>query len=256
MILLKIMNITKINSLKKEILNVAYTAGEGHIASSFSILDILWVIFDKLLKKNEYNNFILSKGHGCLALYAMLYEKKLIHKKDFYSFCSLGSNLGGHPDKNKLKYITASTGSLGHGLPISVGIALAEKINKTNKKIFCLIGDGETNEGTIWESFLLASNHKLNNLVCIMDHNHSNDRALNLGDMKSKLLAFGWIFSEINGHSHDDIFKIMSKKTNFPHFILANTIKGYGIKDMENNPAWHHRVPNDLELKMMIKELD
>lgn len=242
------------NKLIKKIVDVAYIAKEGHIASSLSVLDILYVLYSEFFFK-ENSNIILSKGHASLGLYAVLEELNLL-EDNLNNFCKFESNLGGHPT-NKIKNIIASTGSLGHGLPLGVGMAMAEKIKETNKKTFVVIGDGELNEGTNWESALIASNHKLNNLTCILDYNHSNDRALKLDDVINKFNAFNWFCLEIDGHNINDIISALKIKTlEKPIFILANTIKGKGIKRMENNPEWHHKSPSELEYKEIIDGLN
>lgn len=240
-----------IKKLIKRIVDVAYKSNEGHIASSLSVLNILYTLYDKILKESDH--FILSKGHASLGLYTILeHFNKLDGNLD--SFCEFDSNLGGHPS-NKIKNITASTGSLGHGLPIGVGMALGEKIKNNNNKVYVIIGDGESNEGTIWESALLASNHKLDNLYCIMDYNHSNDRALKLDSLTDKFNSFGWYTIEVNGHDNDEIEKSLNTKSDKPVFILANTIKGNGIKIMENNPEWHHKSPTIENYNEIIKLL-
>ncbi|OGI27528.1 MAG: transketolase [Candidatus Moranbacteria bacterium RIFOXYB1_FULL_43_19] len=250
--------------LKKRIVKTAFQAGEGHIPSAFSILDILWVLYDKILKITpgkyghpERNRFILSKGHASLGLYAVLGEKGFFSSQELEKFAQYGSFLGGHPDRNKVPGIEASTGSLGHGLPISVGIALGLKIKKIKRaKVYTIIGDGECNEGTIWESLLLASHHQLNNLHCIVDFNHSTDRALGLKNLKRKFLSFGWDTRVIDGHNHKQIFSALKRESKKPIAVIANTIKGAGSRLMENNPAWHHRSPTKEELKQILKELD
>jgi transketolase len=237
--------------LIKRIVDISYKSKEGHIGSSLSILNILYTLYGKILKESDH--FILSKGHASLGLYTILeHFNKLDGNLD--SFCEFDSNLGGHPS-NKIKNVTASTGSLGHGLPMGVGIALGEKIKKNDNKIYVIIGDGESNEGTIWESALLASNHKLDNLYCIMDYNRSNDRALKLDDLIAKFNSFGWYTIEINGHVNNEIEKALSTKSDKPVFILANTIKGNGIKIMENNPEWHHKSPTSENYNEIIKSI-
>lgn len=252
-----------IKKIKRRILNASHNANEGHIPSAFSILDLVWVLYDRVLNfdpclPNDINldRFILSKGHASLALYCVLAEKNFFPKEKLTSFCCYGSVLGGHPDANKVPGVTASTGSLGHGLPIALGIALASKINSASNRIFCLVGDGECNEGTIWEAALLASHHKLSQLCCIVDFNHSTDRALDLGDLAGKFKSFGWDVLVIDGHNHSEIYRALSYKSDdLPVAIIAKTIKGFGIKEMENNPAWHHRSPNSKELEIFLKEL-
>lgn len=253
----------KMIDLKKKILEVSAKANEGHIASAFSIMDILWVLYDKILSVNpkkpndpSRDIFILSKGQASLGLYAILAEKGYFNKKTLESFCEYNSILGGHPDRNKVPGVEASTGSLGHGMPIAVGVALGFKIKDKKQKIFVLIGDGECNEGTIWESALLASHYKLDNLCCIIDYNHSTDRALLIGSIEDKFRSFGWKCLSIDGHNHKEIEKALkTKHINQPLAIITNTIKGFGAKMMENNPAWHHRSPNQEELEILMKEL-
>jgi transketolase len=195
---------TSINKLRNRIIQKAYEDGMGHIPSALSILDIVWNLYDKVMTPDD--QFILSKGHGCMALYAVLEEKGLLR---------WDRKLMGHPKRGGA--ILASTGSLGHGLPIAVGLAKAKKIKGETGNIYVLIGDGECNEGTVWESALIASHHKLDNLKVIVDYNHSGDRALLLGDLKAKFKAFG---IDVD---------------------VRETIKGNGVPFMQNDPSWHNR---------------
>jgi transketolase len=236
------------NHLILRVLELAEKAKEGHIPSALSILDIIWVIYNKfvnvnLIKKKAVNRdfFILSKGHGCLAQYVVLEEKKFFKKKLLNSFCKYRSKFGGHPDSNKINGVECSSGSLGHGFPFAAGIAYGNKLKKIKSKVIALVGDGESNEGTIWETCLISSHHKLNNLICIIDKNKSSDRALKIDDIKKKFMAFGWNAIEINGHCQNQIFNALSKNSKKPLVIIAHTIKGKGIKFMENNPEWHHK---------------
>lgn len=252
----------KINQFKKLIIETSFVSKEGHIPSAFSILDILWVLYDKILKidPHDYRNperdiFILSKGHGSLALYVILAEKGFFSPTELKYFGNFKSMLGGHPDRNKVPGVEASTGSLGHGFPIGVGIALGLKIKKSKSRVFVIVGDGECNEGTIWESALVASHHNLSNLYCIVDHNHSTDRALLIDDLSEKFKSFGWDTCAINGHSHKEIYNALIRKSDKPKVIIANTIKGYGSKSIENNPAWHHKSPSLEELDILLEEL-
>jgi len=190
-------------TLRKRILQKAYEDGMGHIPSALSILDIVWELYDKVMGPDD--QFILSKGHGVMALYAVLEAKGLL---------VWDTKLMGHPKRGGA--ILASTGSLGHGLPIAVGLAMAKKIKGEHGRVFCLIGDGECNEGSIWESALVASHQKLDNLSVIVDYNHSGDRALLLGDLKAKFKAFG-----IDADVRD-------------------TIKGNGVPEIQS-PEWHNK---------------
>ena len=242
--------------IRKLIVQAAHYAGHGHIPSALSIVEIL-IAIDKIKTKDDI--FVLSKGHGCLAYYAYLVQKNVITIDEIRNFGSRDSKLGGHPDRNKIKDVYASTGSLGHGFPISVGSALSRKIQKISGKVICLIGDGESNEGTIWESCMVASKNKLSNLVCIVDNNNSQVRSLPAENLSKKFLSFGWKVWDVDGH---DIKMISRAITDWnsdekPTAVIANTIKGKGIRDIENDMfAWHHRAPNDDEYKKFIKEID
>ena len=234
---------------------------EGHVPSALSILDIIWVIYNKIININllkrrsrKRDFFILSKGHGCLAQYVVLEKKGIIFKKDLNKFCKYNSNFGGHPDSNKIDGIECSTGSLGHGFPFAAGVAYGNKLLNIKSKVITLVGDGECNEGSIWETAMIASHHKLNNLICIVDKNKSSDRALKIDDLKSKFKSFGWHAVNIDGHSQKEIFKALNIKSKKPLAIIANTIKGKGINFMENNPEWHHKNLNqDLFNKIILK---
>ena len=238
-------------------------ANEGHIPAAFSILDILWVLYDRVLdvtpktvNNPNRNRFILSKGHASIGLYVVLAEKGFINQKKLEEFGKFGSCLGGHPDRTKVPGVEASTGSLGHGMPMAVGLALGAKIKKQKSKVYVIVGDGECNEGTIWESAMLAAHHKLDNLYCIVDYNHSSDQALNLGDIREKFKAFGWQAVSIDGHNQKAIYKALTKKSDDkPIAIIAETIKGKGLKIMENNPEWTHKYPKPEELEKFLKEV-
>jgi transketolase len=237
----------------KKILLTCSASKEGHIPSALSIIDLLYVIYkDHVVGGN--GRFVLSKGHASIGLYAILDHFGLL-EEDLSSFCKFDSKLGGHPSC-RLKNVECSTGSLGHGMPFALGLAMSNKIKGIGGRVFTIIGDGESNEGTIWESALLASHQKVNNFCCILDHNHSTDRALDIGDISEKFKSFGWMCSKVNGHDIDSISKVLSKTdTEKPHFILAHTIKGKDIKCMESNPEWHHKSPSATECEDMIKEL-
>lgn len=249
--------------LRRTIISMATNAGEGHIPSALSILDVLWVLYDRVLRIDASNpqsqvrdRFILSKGHASLGLYAILAKKGFFPCSELDNFGKYKGLLGGHPDRNKVPGVETSTGSLGHGFPVSVGIALGLKIRKIDSKVFVLIGDGEANEGSIWESALLAAHHNLSNLCCIVDYNHSTDRALKLGDMVSKFKAFGWASFSINGHDHEAIYSALScSHSSGPLAVVAETIKGFGCSIMENNPEWHHKSPRKEDLTTILEQL-
>jgi transketolase len=251
----------RLQALRVKILKACSHSNEGHVPSAFSILDILYSLYILLPKKSHINFtkndiFVLSKGHAALALYAILDEAKIIGPEWVDTFGDFESNFGGHPDMNKIPGVKASTGSLGHGLPITLGKILAKRTQNVEFRAYCLIGDGELNEGSVWESLMLASHHSMKELTLIIDSNTSSNRALNLGALESKFNSLGFETKNINGHSHKEL---ISGLTNFhahkPIALIANTIKGYGISEMENNPAWHHAAPTQEQLRTFIKDL-
>ncbi len=247
-----------IKNIRTNILKITYKSKSSHIGSCLSIVEILAVLYKKILKKND--RFILSKGHAALALYCTLFEKKIISSKILNSFGSNKTILMNHVS-HKVKGVEFSTGSLGHGLPVAVGKALKFKINKEKNKVFVLLSDGEMNEGTTWESLLFASHHKLDNLTIIIDYNkiQSMDfvkKVINIEPLKFKLQSFGCNIHQIDGHSVSSINRTLIKKNkDKPKIIIAHTIKGKGISFMENNNLWHYKNPNQKELILGLKEI-
>ena len=232
------------------ILNMAARGQEGHIPSSFSILELVWAIYDGgFVSAKNRNKFVLSKGHGCLALYVTLAKKGYFPELWLEDFGSFSSPLGGHPDSTQVPGVEASTGSLGHGLPMATGLAYAKKLQGDPGRVYVLVGDGELNEGSMWESALLAAHHQLDNMVTIVDNNGTSTRAMNMGDIAGKFESFGWDSIEIDGHDIPSISRALGAATLRPLVIVANTVKGMGLQEMEGNPAWHHtRIsPEDLE---------
>ena len=233
--------------------------GRGHMGSAMSLIEILRVLYDDIInfksfqpKKKDRDRVILSKGHGCLALYAVLADKGFFKKSELDKTSKFDSILGGHPESLKVKGVEASTGALGHGLSIGVGMAIAAKIKKQKHKIFVILGDGEINEGSIWEAALSASKHKINNLKILLDYNKIQSyglvkEVLNLEPLKDKWKSFGFDVSDVNGHDIKQLKKNLTKfisnnnKKNKPSITICNTIKGKGFYFAENNPKWHHR---------------
>ena len=250
---------SKIKNIRKNILNLTFKAKSSHIGSCLSIVEILVALYFKILNKND--RFILSKGHAALALYSILFEKKVISKKTLSSFGSNKTVLMNHVS-NKVKGVEFSTGSLGHGLPVSVGKALKFKTNKEKNKVFVLMSDGEINEGTTWESLLFANHHKLDNLNIIIDYNkiQSMDfvsKVIKLEPLKQKLQSFGCKVYEVNGHSVKQLSKFLKiKSLNKPKVIIANTVKGKGVSFMENNNLWHYKSPDKDQLKRALNEIE
>jgi|688.fasta_scaffold97358_4 transketolase len=238
-------------NLVHRLIDISYKNKEGHIGSSLSILDLLYGIYHSY---NLFDQFVLSKGHASLGLYVILEHFDLLHDS-LDNFCKFDSRLGGHPYCYSDSSIQCATGSLGHGFPFALGLSMAKKIQKDIGRVYCIIGDGEANEGTIWETALLASHMKINNLYCIMDYNHSGDRALGLGNIIEKFEAFGWDSTEIDGHNMSEILNALKYRSSKPFFILAHTIKGYGIPSIHNNPEWHHKSPNESEYQFLVSQL-
>lgn len=233
--------------LRRDVLDLSVKMGDGHLGGSFSEIEILISLYDNILKSED--KFILSKGHCCYPLYVLLREQGYSPK------------ISGHPDIDEKNGIWCTTGSLGHGLPIGVGMALARKKQNKKGQIYVLMGDGECQEGTIWESSLIASKYKLNNLTAIIDRNKlqalgETEKILPLNNLKNKFESFGWYTSEVNGHDISKLTKILGERVSkAPHMVIANTIKGKGVSYMENNPEWHGRRITFERVKQAYEEL-
>lgn len=262
--------IAEAKNIRKSILEMIVSARASHIASSYSITEILVYLYWEILRINPKNpldpkrdRFILSKGWGVSALYAILASKGFFQKELLEQYCKNGSKMIGIATRNGIPGIEATTGSMGHGLPLGVGMAMAAKMQKRNSRIFVLISDGECDEGSTWEAVLQASHHKLDNLVVIIDYNkwQSFGRVkdiLDLEPLAQKWESFNWAVRKIDGHNFDDLRKALSKipfSKNKPSLIIANTIKGKGVSILENRNEWHYRTPTDLEIEIANKEL-
>ncbi len=260
----------KTGELRKAILRTICKGGGGHIPASLSIVDILAVLYYHILKIDPKkpdvparDRFILSKGHACVALYAVLADRGFFAKEHLDTFGRRGSILGGHPDMHKVPGIEASTGALGHGFPFGVGVAFAGKMDKKDYRVFVLVGDGECQEGSVWEAALFASQHKLDNLTVIVDYNKLQamdrlDKIISLEPLADKWKAFGWEVREVDGHDIPklrDVFSGVPFVSGKPNLIIAHTIKGKGVSFMENVPIWHFRLPNEEETRIICNEL-
>ena len=248
--------------LRREILKLSKANGGYHYGGTFSTVEILLCLYDKILKPDD--RFVLSKGHACVSLYATLGLKGFFDLKDLESYGLDGSNFMNHIS-HKVPGVEFSTGSLGHGLPYATGIALGKKIKKQNNKIFVIVGDGELDEGSNWEALLFASHHKLDNLTIVIDYNNLQSlttvkETLNLEPLANKFEAFGCNVYCIDGHNHlelNDFFKKSINNINGkPTVIIANTIKGKGVSYMENKVKWHYSTPNQVELIQALNEID
>ena len=269
------LDIENIKSLKKKLLrniiDAAFYAGasSAHIGGALSSVDIVATLFSnfaKITPKNfkniERDYFILSKGHACLVYYAVLVEMGFFSKEELKTFEKTDSFLLGHPVINQKFGIDFSTGSLGMGLSIGVGLAIALKKKKVvDKNIYVLIGDGECNEGSIWEAIMCAHHYKLDNLTIIIDRNNlqqtgSNDEIMSLGELSKKFLSFGCKTNNIDGHNLNELFSSFSERTNEkPKAIIANTVKGKGLSFAENNNKFHHTVLTKTLYDKAIEEI-
>lgn len=251
-------------NLRLKIIDTLSIAQRGHIGSSLSLVEIIINAYLELSKINNQNykdenrnRIILSKGHGCLTLYAMLNYLKIISDDELNKFCKFNSILGGHPEIS-IPGVEASTGSLGHGMSIGVGMAIGCKIKKNKSKVIVITGDGELNEGSIWEALLSAQQNKLDNLYLFVDYNKIQSYGflsdvIDLEPLKDKFKSFGSEVVEVNGHSLDELSKINFKDKSKPKVVICHTIKGKGIKDIENDPNWHHKSKIDQEMISLLK---
>jgi transketolase len=279
--------------LRQTIIKILDGSRRGHPGSAMSLIEIIRVLYDDILnysskrpKWAERDRFILSKGHGCLALYSVLSDKGFFSKSELKSYCQADSLLGGHP-VGSIPGVEFATGSLGHGLPVGVGMAMAVRnlesriwnqgrikknnhnskfiIHNSNPRVFVLISDGECNEGSVWESMLAAGKYGVSNLTIIIDYDKFQSygpsrEILNLDPLQDKIKSFGLAVVEVNGHDVLALKKVFQKLPlvkNKTSVIICHTVKGKGFKSMENNPAWHHkRAITDEEIKMLFSELE
>jgi transketolase len=257
--------------IRRRDLQMVHRARLGHIGGDLSATDILSALYFGVLKVDpadpswpERDRFILSKGHCAGALYATLAEAGFIDLEELSTYMQPMSRLGGHPDRTKMPGVETNTGPLGHGLPVAVGCALAAKMDGAAWRTFVLTGDGELQEGSNWEAALSAAHYKLDNLTVIVDRNglqqgDYTERTMHLDPLADKWAAFGWSVREVNGHDHAallDVFEQLPFQWGKPNCIVAHTHKGQGVSFMRDRPGWHHRVPNDAELALALRELD
>lgn len=256
-------------NIRIETLKMITRAKSSHIGSNFSIIDILTVLYNGVLRVDpkrprmpSRDRFILSKGHACASLYAILADKGFFPKKLLDTFYLPGGVLAGHV-VHAAPGVELSTGSLGHGLPVACGMALSAKRNRTKWRVFCLLSDGELDEGSNWEAILFAPHHGLDNLTIIIDYNKiqslgDTNKTINLEPLAEKFKSFNWSLREIDGHNFQEIQRALTylpKQKNKPTCIIAHTVKGKGVGFMENSLAWHYRSPNEEEFEKALKEL-
>lgn len=256
--------------VRRDIINMTANAGSGHPGGSLSAVELMTSVFynhmridPKNPKDENRDRFVLSKGHAAPCYYAVLAELGFIDRAEFENFRQLHSILQGHPDCKKVPGVDASTGSLGQGCSIAVGMALGAKIQGKDTKVYTILGDGECQEGQIWEAFMSAAHYKLDNLTVMIDNNGlqidgSNDEVMSLGNLSAKLKAFGFEVYEIDGHDLDAIEAALSAEVvpGKPKCILAHTVKGKGVSYMENQVGWHGKAPNAEQRDQALKELE
>ena len=260
------------NNVRIDILEEVYNAKSGHIGGAFSIADILTVLYfnemnidAKSPDSPDRDRLVLSKGHASAALYAVLAEKGYIDKEELKTFRNIDSNLQGHPDMNKVPGVDMTTGSLGQGLSVANGMALSSKLDSRGYRVYCILGDGELQEGQIWEAAMTAEKYQLDNLCVIIDANElqltdttMNVKGINQNDIEQKFRAFGFQTVVIDGHNIESIIRaltIAEMTKGKPTAIICKTIKGKGVSFMENQVDWHGKAPNDEEYEMAVKEL-
>ena len=272
------MKITDINELqeiakkaRKNIIEQVYLAKSGHPGSSLSCVDILTVLYFNQMNINVENpkmedrdRLVLSKGHASPALYSILAQRGFFSEEELKGFRKLGSNLQGHPDLNKVPGADMSGGSLGQGLSAACGMALASKLKKQDNKIYCIVGDGELQEGQIWEAMMTAAHYKLDNLVLIVDNNNLQidgkvSDVMNPYPIVEKLESFGFAVCKTEGNDIESLLNVFERIKTIegqPIAIVANTVKGKGISFMEDKAEWHGKAPNEEEYEQAISELE
>ena len=257
------------NNIRKNIITEVYSAKSGHPGGSLSAADILAELYFEQMDIHSDNvntidrdRFVLSKGHASPLLYATLKEKGLL-EEDLTTFRHIDSKLQGHPNMNYVAGVDMSTGSLGQGISCAVGMAISNKVDGNNHRIYALLGDGECEEGEVWEAAMAAAHYKLDNLCAVLDYNHLQidgniDDVISPEPFASKFESFGWSVLDVNGHDFDELRNAFNQAKNEkgkPTMIIAHTIKGKGVSFMENNYAWHGTAPNQEQYEQAMKEL-
>jgi transketolase len=256
--------------LRKDILTMLTEAGSGHTGGSLSMVEILVALYynrmnitPKNVRERERDKFILSKGHGCPALYAVLADLGFFPKNELMTLRKIGSRLQGHPQRG-LPGLEISSGSLGQGLSVAVGMAIGDRMDGVNSGVYCLMGDGETNEGQVWEAAMTAAHYKLGSICAVIDHNKLQIDGFTCevkdpGQIRKKWEAFGWFVTEADGHDLELLNKAFEEVDNVkdrPRMIIAHTVKGKGVSFIENRAEWHGVAPSKEQLEKAIAELD
>lgn len=261
----------KAKQLRADIVKMTYLAKSGHPGGSLSCVEMLMALYYNIMKVDpsnpgweERDRFVLSKGHACPALYAVLADKGYFPREDLWTLRKFHSHLQGHPDMRKTPGVDANTGSLGQGVSIAGGMALAAKYKGESHRVFVITGDGESQEGLVWEAAMSAAHYKLDNLTVLLDHNGlqidgTNDQVMSLGDLNAKFTSFGYQVVEVaDGNDPEQVQAALDVKheTGKPKLILCHTVKGKGVSFMENQVGWHGKAPNAQEREQALAELE
>jgi transketolase len=249
---------------RRRILDISQNVSALHIAPAFSCLETVDLIYHGLMRREDGHSsdtFIMSKGHGCMAQYVILEALGVLSADDLAKYCKPNGRLGAHPDYG-VPGIAASTGSLGHGLSMAVGMAYAEKIKQTGGAVYAVLSDGEVQEGSTWEAFMMGSTLEVNNLVAFIDNNdfqslgRTSETHPSFYPLTDKFRAFGWETVELNGHDANALYEaVISREGKKPMAVICKTVKGRGVSYMENVPIWHYRAPNKEEYQKAVSEL-
>ncbi len=252
------------HNIRKNILHIANLSKSPHVGSALSCADILTTLYFSVLNLDNYDNrdlFILSKAHSAMALYATLYEKGFLSKEELEGYYQNGGTLPAHTDRNTNPYIEISAGSLGHGLPIALGMAHSLKLNQSDRKVFVLMGDGESQEGSVWEAAMLAPHLALDNLTVFIDRNNLQgygraSELLSYEPIDEKFRSFNWDVYRVDGHNFSALQEAIASKTNKPKMIICDTTKGKNVSFMEDELVWHYYIVTDEIKQKALKELE
>lgn len=250
-------------SIRADILRISHLSGHGHVPTCFSVVEALVAIY-QCMRHDPQNPawpdrdlFVLSKGHAALGYYGVLAGLGYFDAAEVERFGGFDSRFGCHADRLKVPGVEVSTGSLGHGIGVAAGMALAEKIKRSSRRVFTLVGDGEANEGTVWEAVMVAVDQGLDNLTVVYDHNRSQSRCLQIDNPAERFAAFGCAVSDVDGHDVSALTAALSQRHDRPHVVVARTVKGWGCATLVADMfAWHRRSPDATMLTQLLEELD
>lgn len=253
------------NGYRRRMLDISQQVSALHLGGAFSVIEIVDSIYHGLMRRNpdgsSPDTFLMSKGHGCLAQYVVLEERGILSRDDLNRYCKPGGRLGCHPDFG-VPGIEASTGSLGHGMGLAVGMACADRCLREDRNIYVVLSDGELQEGSTWENMMMAANLGVDRVIAFLDHNgsqsfgHTRETHPKFYPIREKIEAFGWESAEVNGHDGAAIQRaVRARRGGQPFMLIANTVKGRGVSFMEHQPIWHYRSPSAKEYEQAIVEI-